>query len=252
MVSARSVRFSPDAHQQPGGEGDGQPAGVGQRAQPHRGVLIGAAIVRLAPRLEQPPRRGFQHHPHRRRHRLEPCQLGPCHHARVQVRQQSRLFQHPDRHGPHVIKRGVISTLIEPLLGLRPAVLRPIAQREQGLFATQFSAATGDVQDLVGLQVHALALCAQLARNRHERAVMALVPAQMGDRNEDLARIGNRQTPGRAATPGGLQPSIAHARRTGHEVGQIVSPRGQRERCLIDVQRHAIAGAAQHPPQRGR
>ena len=49
----------PDAHQQPGGERDGQPTGVGQRPQPHRGVLVGAAIVRLAPRLEKPARRGF-------------------------------------------------------------------------------------------------------------------------------------------------------------------------------------------------
>ena len=77
-----------DADQQSGGERDGQPARIVQRAQPHRGVLVRAAVMRQPLGLEQPPRRGLQHHAHRRGHRLEPRQLRPAHHARVQVRQQ--------------------------------------------------------------------------------------------------------------------------------------------------------------------
>ncbi len=92
----------PDAHQQAGGERDGQAAGVGQGAHPDDRVLVRAAVVGLALDLEEPPRRGFQHHPHRRRHRLEPGKLGPAHHSGIEVRQQAGLLQHPDGHCPQV------------------------------------------------------------------------------------------------------------------------------------------------------
>ena len=107
-----------DAHQQTGGERDREAAGVGQGAQPYDGVFVGAAVVRFALGLEQPPRRGLEHHAHRRRHRFEPRQFRPAQHTRIQVRQQTGLLKDPDRHGAHVVQRRLIAALVEPLPGL--------------------------------------------------------------------------------------------------------------------------------------
>ena len=166
-----------DTDQQPGGERDGQPARIVERAQPHLGVLVRAAVVGQAFGLEQPPRRGLQHHPHRWGHRLEARQFRPAHHARVQVRQQAGLLQHPDGHRPHVVQRGVIASLVEPLAGFGPPSLRSVAEREKCFLATQFGTTPGHVEDVVGLHVHAHPLGAQLARHGDERAVVAGVAA---------------------------------------------------------------------------
>ena len=121
------------------------------------------------------------------------------HHAGVQVRQQPGLLQHPDRHRPHVVQRRVVAALVEPLAGLVPPRLGTVAEREKRFLAAQFGTAAGDVEDLVGLHVHAEALGAQLARDGDERAVVAGVAAQMGDGDEHLARIADRQPPVRPA-----------------------------------------------------
>ena len=240
-----------DADQQAGGERDRQPAGVGQRAQPHLRVLVGAAVVRQPLGLEQPPRRGLQHHAHRRRDRLEPRQLRPAHHAGIQVRQQAGLLEHPDRHRAHVVQRRVVAALVEPLPRLGPARLGPVAEGEKCFLATEFGTATGDVEDLVGLHVHADALGAQLAGHGDEGAVVAGVAAQMRDRDEHLARVADRQPACRSAPARRLQTGVAHPRGAGAQIGQIVAAGGHRDRRLVDVQRHPVAGPPQHPPQGG-
>ena len=139
-VSARSVSVSPMPTSSPVVNGiDSRPASV-RRPQPHLGILVRTAVVRKAFRLEQPPRRGLQHHAHRRRDRLQPRQLRPAHHAGVQVRQQPGLLEHPDRHRPHVVQRGVVAALVQPLPGLRPPRLGSVAESEQRFLATQFGA----------------------------------------------------------------------------------------------------------------
>ena len=132
-----------DADQQSGGERDRQPAGVLEHPQPDRRVLVGRAVVGLALLREQPGRGGLQHHPHRRRDRLEPVQLLPRHDAGVEVRQQAGLLEHPDRHRPHVGQRRVVALLVEPLPRLGPAVLGPVAQGEQRLQAPQLPTLRG-------------------------------------------------------------------------------------------------------------
>ena len=64
--------------------------------------------------------------------------------------------------------------------GQRPTLLRPVAQREQRLLALQLRTATGDGDDLLDGQERCAALLGQRAGRRHERAVVAAVPAQMG------------------------------------------------------------------------
>ena len=84
-------------------------AGVLEHPQPDGRILVRGAEVRLARLGPQPLRRRLQHHPHRRRDRLEPLQLRPGHHAGVEVRQQPGLLEHPDRHRPHVAQRRVVA-----------------------------------------------------------------------------------------------------------------------------------------------
>ncbi len=241
----------PDADQQPGGERNRQPAGVGQCAQPYLGVLVRAAVVRLALGLEQPSRRGLQHHAHRRRHRLEPRQLRPRHHARIQMRQQPGLLQHPDRHRAHVVQRRVIAALVEPLPGLVPARLRPVAEGEQRFLATQFGATASHVENLVGLHVHAHPRGAQLAGHGDERAVVAGVAAQMSDGDEHLARVGHRQPAVRPTPARRFKSRIAHPRRTVAKIGEVLATSSHRDRGLVDVERHAVTRPPQHSPQRG-
>ena len=240
-----------DADQQAGGERNRQSPGVVERAQPNLGILVRTAVVRKALRLEQPPRRGLQHHAHRRGDRLEPRQLRPRHHTRIQVRQKPGLLEHADRHRPHVVQRRVVAALVEPLPGFVPARLRPVAEREKCFFAAEFGTTTGDVEDLVGLHEHAEALGAQLAGHGDEGAVVAGVAAQMGDRDEHLARIADRQPAVGPAPIRRRQAGIAHPRGAGAEVGQVVAAGGQGDRGLVDVQRDPVAGTTQHAPQSG-
>ena len=184
-----------DADQQAGGERDRQAPGVLEHPEPDVGVLVGRAVVGLALGLEEPAGGGLEHHPHRGGDRLEPVELLPRHHAGVEVGQQPGLLQHPHRHRPDVGQRRVVALLVEPLLGLGPAVLRPVAEREQRLQAAQLGALPGDVEDLVGGEEHRVAGAPQLARRLDERAVVALVAAQLGDRDEHLGRVGDHAPP---------------------------------------------------------
>ncbi len=167
------------------------------------------------------------------------------------MRQQPGLLQHPDRHRAHVIQRRVVAALVEPLSRLVPARLRPITEGEQRLLATQFGAPAGHVENLVGLHVHAHPRGAQLARHRHERAVVAGVAAQMRDGDEHLARVGHRQPAIRPAAARRLQPRVTNPRCAGAQIGQVLATGGQRDRGLVDIERHPVTGPPQHPPQRG-
>ena len=142
-----------DADQDAGGERHGRASGVFEHAQPHGRILVGRAEVRAVRIGEQPGRRRLEHHAHRRRHGLEPLEVLPAHHAGVEVRQQAGALEHHDRHRPDVGQRVVVAVLVEPFAGRRPAVLGPVAQGEQGLFAARGAPFFGDREDLVGRQV---------------------------------------------------------------------------------------------------
>ena len=242
----REDRFGPlgerlaDADEDPGGERHAAAPGVLEHAQPDRGVLVRAAVVRGALLGEQPRRRGLQHHAHRRRHRLEPLEVRPAQDARVEMRQQAGLFQHADRHGPHVGQGVVVAARVQPLPRLVPAVLGAVAQREQGFLAAQRGALTGDGQHLAGLQVGAV----QAVRDRRERAVPAAVAAQPGQRDEDLPRIRDH-----AGTPGGGQARVPGPAGVTEQRLQRAVPALQQDRGLAGVQGLAIPGAGQRPAQ---
>ena len=168
-----------------------RPASSSDAAAVRRGPCP-ASRSAAAPDLEQPPRGGLQHHPHRRRDRLEPLEVLPGHDAGVEVRQQPGLLQHPDRHRADVGERVVVAVRVQPLAGLRPAVLGPVAEGEQRLLAAHLRALPGDLQDLVRAEVRGV----EPAGDGGERAVAAAVAAQPGQRDEDLAAVGDHARAG--------------------------------------------------------
>lgn len=178
-----------DADEDAGGEGDVGAVSVLQDAQADGGLLVGRAVVRAARLGPQPGRGGLQHHAERGRDGLEPLEVGPAHDARVEVREQARLLQDADGHGPDVGEGVVVPVGVEPFAGLGPAVLGPVAEGEQGFLAAECGALAGDLHHLVGREVHAVALAAQLAGDGDEGAVVAAVPAEPGQRDEDLLGV---------------------------------------------------------------
>ena len=212
-----------------------RPASVSTRSRTCR-VLVRAAVVRAARFGEQPAGGGLQHHAHARRDRLEPLQLRPAHHTGIQVRQQAGPFQHRDGRGPDVVQGGVVAPLVQPGPGLRPAQFRPVAQGEQRLLAAQRGALGGHLHHLVDLQVGGR----QPVRHGGERAVVATVPAQPGQRDEHLAGVADPR----------MRP-IPDGGRHRHQLGQRLAPGRHQHGGLGDVQRGTVPGPAQGPADGG-
>ena len=167
--------------------GIGEAARVLDRAQPHRRHLVGRAEVRTAP---------FATGASSDVSSMIPIEALTCfrraissqrHHAGVEVRQEPGLLDHPDRDRAHVVERGRVAARRQPLAGDRVAVLGPVAQGEQRLLAALPPAGLGDRDDLLRREEGRV----ELGRRLGERAVVAVVAAEHGERDEDLARIGD-------------------------------------------------------------
>ena len=186
-------------------------------------------------------RGGLQHHPHRRRDRLEPLHLLPAHHAGVQVRQQTRSPPAPGWPSPAVGQRAVVPVAVQPLPSLRPAVLGPVAEGEQRLLAPEGGALPGDLQDLVRGQVRGR----QPAGHGDESAVMATVPAQPGQRDEHLAGVGDHPGPA-----GGRESRVPHPGGAGTQIDQVRAGGLQQHTGFGHIQRHSVTSATQGPAHR--
>ena len=230
-----------DADEDAGGERDVAAAGVLQDAEPDRRVLVRAAEVGAALLGVQAGGRGLEHHAHRRGDRLEALEVLPGQDARVEVGQQAGFLQDADRHGPYVGQGVVVAAGVEPLAGLAPAVLRPVAEGEQGFLAAHCGALASDIEDLVRLQVQAV----QPVRDGGEGAVPAAVPAQPGQRDEDLARVGDRLWP-----IGRLQACVPGPARVGQQGLQVIAAGVEEDRRLVQVERLAVPGPRQGPAHR--
>ncbi len=157
------------------------------------------------------------------------------------MRQQAGLLEHPDRHRADVGQGVVVAVRVEPFPRLVPPVLRTVAEREQRLLAAERRSLGRDLDDLVRRQVRAL----QPAGDRGERAVAAAVPAQPGQRDEDLAGVGDDPGPARA-----LQPGVPGPRGVAEELGELIAPGMQERGGLARVQGLAVPGPGQRAAQR--
>src|SRR6516165_1758363 len=103
------------------------------------------------------------------------------------------------------------------LLGSRAiAQLGLVAEREQGLLAASCAPSAGNAQHLVNGQIRSLAA----TRRMRKGAVVTHIAAELGERDKDLAGIGNH------ATMRGITPARSHL----HERGKIAIDQRQ---CLF-------------------
>ncbi len=79
-------------------------------------------------------------------------------------------------------------------------------------------------------------------RDGREGAVAAAIPAQPGQRDEDLARVGDDPGPFR-----GLQAGVAGAAGVGQQGLQVLAAGVQQDRRLVQVERLAVPGPGQGP-----
>ena len=208
-----------DADQNAGRERHAQLAREPQRLETRLGPLVGRAIVDAA-RLAQARAQRFQHDSLTGGYRPERRDLGAAHHPGIGVRQESGLAQHKRAHRLEIVDRGFVSERVERFARGAVAKLRLVAEREQRLRAAGGRAGAGDRKHLVRGEIGG----SPRARPLGEGAIVADVPAKMGERNEHLARVGKMAPmPLVAQTPGGfdqfgqrrlLEPNGKRARRS--------------------------------------
>ena len=136
--------------------------------------------------------------------------------------------------------------LVQPLPGLRPAVLGPVAERQQRLLAAHRSALAHDGEHLLRRHVHGLVLAQQLPRGVDEDAVVAPIATQRGQRDEHLAGVGDHPS-----AAGGRQTLVTE--RAG-QIEQLLEPGAvgtQQRRSRGDIQRFTAAGQIEGAPGAG-
>ena len=114
-----------------------------------------------------------------------PRDLGPAHHAGIDVRQQAGLVQHQRAHRAQIVDRRLVPERGQRLARGAVAQLRLVAEGEQRLGAARGRPGARDRQHLVRRKIGG----PPGARPLGERAVVADVAAQLGQRNEHFARV---------------------------------------------------------------
>ena len=225
-LADREQRFDPfrsrfaDPDQDAGGERHGRLAREPQRLEPPRRELVRRAEVRPAAR-RQPLRGRLQHDPLRRADPAQPRQVRGVHHARVHMRQETRLLEHGPRCSLEILERRRAPQPGELLTRRAVAQLRLVAQREQRLVATGRRTRARDREHFVDRHVRPL----PAPRRARERAVVADVPAELRQRDEDLRRIRDER-PGSSLADGARLRAQLVRRRLDERKGSIAGAYG--------------------------
>ena len=101
------------------------------------------------------------------------------------MRQEPGLAQHERAHRLKIVDRGLVPERVERLPRRAVAKLRLVAEREERLRAAGGRARASDREHFVRGKIRGLSRAWPLG----ESAIMADVPAEMGERNKHLARI---------------------------------------------------------------
>ena len=229
-----------DADQDARGEGDRQLAGAADHRQPGAGALVGCALVGPAGPAE-PLGDRLQHHPLAGRHLAQLGQLAAAEDAGVGVRQQAGLLQHQPAHGRQVGVGGAVAEAPQGAAVALIARLGAVAEGEEGLLAAQRPPGLGHRQHLVG----AHRVGARVVLVTGEGAVGADVPAEVGQRDEDLARVGDPGRAGAIAQGGRRRPEGRVLGAGGIGEGEGLGARGP---AAVEGRLH---GRAQRRPQCG-
>ena len=183
-VDALGARLA-DADQETRRHGHARFAREPERFQAHRRLLVGRPEMRSAA-LAQTLRRAFEHEPLRNRNLAQRGDVRRVEHAGIEVRKQPRLVEDCARSLSEIGQRRRVPELSELFARDAVAQFRLVAEREERLLAAG------------GAPARAIASTWSIASDRlarplrgamRERAVVAHVPAKLGERNENLARI---------------------------------------------------------------
>ena len=136
------------------------------------------------PRFRQPVGDRLEHDPLRSRDAAEQRQLLGRHDAGVRVWEEAGLLEHERGDLRQVLDRRLAAERRELVPRHAVASLGLVAEREQSLVTAGGGACAGDLEHFLVRQVRALAA----SRRSRERAVVADVPAELGQRDEDLGR----------------------------------------------------------------
>ena len=175
-----------DADEDARREGDLQPARCLDRGEPLVRHLVRAAVVRLT--LAQEPRaHRLEHDPRARAHLSQRGDVLLRQDARVDVREQTGLAIDEVAHVVQVGKGGRIAEFAQPVAVRGILQLRLISQAEERLLAARPLRRVRRGQH--HLRRHRKRV--GLARLLHERAVAADVAAEVCQRDEHFARVGD-------------------------------------------------------------
>jgi hypothetical protein len=194
QVADRSERLEPllarlsDPDQDSRGERDPELAGEADRFQAPLGELVRGAVVRHAP-LGEPRRGRLEHDPLRGRDRAQEGQLLARHDAGVHVWEESGFGEHELAHAGEVLNGRLTAELGELLARGAVAALRLVPEREERLVAAGLGTRARDLEHLVAAHVRTFAVAGRL----REGAVVADVPAELRQRDEDLGRVGDQR-----------------------------------------------------------
>ncbi len=227
-----------DPDQDAGGEGHSLAPGSIDHLEPNGRILVRRAEVHLPRLLEQPARGRLEHHAHRGRDGPQHPQLFRAHDAGVGVREQPGLGGHQARDVRDVLDGRREPVLVEPRPRLGPALLRPVAQREQHLFAAHRLPLPHHGQHLLGRHVRGLVLLEQLPRGVDEHAVVAAVAAERRQGHEHLARVRDH-----AGTTGCREPGIPHLPGDREQAFEALARRGEQRLGVGGVEPFARRGA---------
>ena len=209
IASIRSARVSPMPMRRPEVNGTAASPARSMVARRGGGVLVGRAEMRAAAGREARGG-GLQHDPHRRRHRAERGEIVGAHQPRIEVGQEAGPREHEPGDFAEVGQRRRVAERRELVAGDTVAALGLVAEGEERLGASRRPPGLGDGEDILGRQVGALAP----PRRMGEGAVVADVAAELGQRDEDLPRIGHDRAEALVAEFGRDRPSAGRDRRS--------------------------------------
>ncbi len=174
-----------DADQDSGGERHAEFAGVLDRLQSQGGKLVGGAIRRV--RGHKIGAGALQHQPQAGIAVAQAFNPVCAEQAGIGVRQQPGFAQHQFAHGFEIMQGAAIAELAQGFAHLGKQRLRTVAQREQRFRAAQLLARLRHGENFVGRH----GVRAGLAGIAAVGAVSAVIAAQICQRDENLARIGD-------------------------------------------------------------
>ena len=135
----------------------------------------------------KPLRRAFQHQPLGNTDLAEGGDLGRFHEAGIGVREQTGFLKDQLRTFNQIRKRRLVPERFEFLAGQPVALFRLVSQCEKGLAAARHGAGAGYVQNFLARKKGVLPTPGWVSKG----AIMTDITAEVSERNEYFARIGN-------------------------------------------------------------